>query len=158
MKKTMWKWKAVLTLLVCMIAVGGNWSGCKVQAETYTIDDTTGFEYEIVNNAEIKITGRIGNPTDIIIPDQIEELPVTSVGDSAFSECRGLTSITIPNSVTSIGNYAFDLCNSLTSIAIPDRLTNIGDWAFHGCDSLTNITFPDSVTSIGDGAFILAIV
>ncbi|MDY4584508.1 MAG: leucine-rich repeat protein, partial [Candidatus Onthomorpha sp.] len=41
---------------------------------------------------------------------------VTSIGESAFEDCSGLTSVTIPNSVTSIGNRAFYGCNGLTSI------------------------------------------
>jgi hypothetical protein len=65
---------------------------------------------------------------------------VTSIGDSAFSACRGLTSITIPNSVTSIGNYAFNSCPSLKSITIPNSVTSIGYDAFSYCPSLISIT------------------
>ncbi len=86
----------------------------------------------------------------IIIPATCKELPVTAIGNSAFSGCSTLTSITIPDSVTSIGNYAFRDCSALTSITIPDGVTSIGNYAFWGCSSLTSITIPDSVTSISD--------
>ena len=76
-----------------------------------------------------------------------------SIGDSAFKDCSGLTSITIPDSVTSIGSSAFYGCTGLTSITIPDGVTSIGDSAFLNCSGLTNITIPDSVTSIGSKAF-----
>ena len=78
---------------------------------------------------------------------------VTSIGDYAFSTCRGLTSITIPNSVTRIGYYAFSWCNNLTHIDIPNSVTSIGDAAFYSCSGLASVTIPNSVTSIGDAAF-----
>ncbi len=64
---------------------------------------------------------------------------VTSIGNSAFHYCRGLTSITIPNSVTSIGNSAFSYCYGLTSITIPNSVTTIGNNAFYECSNLTSI-------------------
>ena len=105
---------------------------------------------------EVIITGIIGDYafpncdglTSITIGDS-----VTSIGSEAFRGCSGLTSVTIGNGVTSIGNYAFYGCSGLTSITIPDGATSIGNRAFSGCSGLTSIVIPDSVTSIGDYAF-----
>ena len=77
---------------------------------------------------------------------------VIAIGNSAFENCLGLTSITIPNSVTSIGDYAF-AATRLFSIIIPSSVTSIGDNAFTLCSDLTSITIPNSVTSIGEYAF-----
>ena len=58
---------------------------------------------------------------------------VTSIGERAFYDCDGLSSITIPNSVTSIGEWAFWGCSGLTSITIPNSVTSIGSSAFQDC-------------------------
>ncbi len=65
----------------------------------------------------------------------------------------GCKNTIIPNSVTSIGNSAFYGCTGLTSVTIPNSVTSIGDRAFSGCSGLTSVTIGNSVTSIGDGAF-----
>ena len=70
---------------------------------------------------------------------------VTSIGDYAFRDCTGLTSITIPDSVTSIGYTAFYNCSGLTSVTIPDSVTSIGDFAFYDCTGLTSITFNGTI-------------
>ena len=71
----------------------------------------------------------------------------------AFSDCTGLTSVTIPNSVTFLGSGAFYHCSALTSITLSKSLTSIGFIAFCGCESLASIDIPDGVTSIGRQAF-----
>ena len=78
---------------------------------------------------------------------------VTSIGNSAFINCTGLTSVTIPNSVTDIGSSAFGYCTGLTSFTIPDNVTSIGNSAFQGCNSLTSVTIGNGVTSIGNQTF-----
>ena len=78
---------------------------------------------------------------------------VTSIGSNAFSNCYGLTSVTIPNSVTSIGDGAFYGCSGLTSVTIGNSVTSIGIAAFYNCSGLTSVTIPNSVTSIGGSAF-----
>jgi uncharacterized repeat protein (TIGR02543 family) len=82
-----------------------------------------------------------------IIPDS-----VASIGNRAFYNCTGLTSIIIPNGVIIIGDEAFS-GSGLTSITIPNGVTSIGDEAFSNCASLTSITIPNSVTSIGSNSF-----
>ena len=91
--------------------------------------------------------------SELDIKEIVVEDGVTSIGDSAFSNCTSLTSVAIPDSVTSIGGHAFYHCTSLTSVAIPDSVTSIGGWAFSYCTSLTSVAIPDSVTSIADYAF-----
>ena len=80
---------------------------------------------------------------------------VTSIGNQAFHHCSGLESITISSSVTSIGDYAFYYCTSLASVTFAEesQLTSIGDSAFYNCTSLTSIEIPSSVTSIGSSSF-----
>ena len=65
----------------------------------------------------------------------------------------GCKNTVIPNTVTSIGNSAFYQCTGLTNITIPDSVTNIGDWTFYYCTGLTSITIGSSVTSIGVNTF-----
>ncbi len=89
-----------------------------------------------------------GNNRSVAFPSS-----VTTIGEHAFENFRGLTSVIIPSSVTNVGNYAFMNCDGITSVTIADGVTSIGDGAFCGCSGLTSITIPDRVTSIGAGAF-----
>ncbi len=103
-------------------------------------------DFEIVKGVLKKYKG---SSSVVVIPNR-----VTIIGDYAFEDCPGLTSVTIPDSVTSIGDCAFEDCPGLTSVTIPDSVTSIGDCAFFYCTGLTSITIPDSVTSIGENAFV----
>ena len=67
--------------------------------------------------------------------------------------CIGCKSTVIPNSVTGIGNYAFYECEGLTSVNLREGITSIGEKAFNGCSFLNNVTIPASVNSIGKEAF-----
>ena len=64
---------------------------------------------------------------------------MTSIGDEAFWECTGLTSLIIPNSLNIIDRRAFYRCSSLTSIIIPSSVTTINR-AFEECNNLTSVT------------------
>ena len=135
----------------------GSWGVVKIGDIDFKVD---GIYYNILENKtnEVEVTEGTYEYTGIVtIPATVTyngtTYSVTSIGDEAFYNCTGLTSITIPNSVTSIGNYAFQWCHKLTSITIPNSVTSIGNYAFDDCYRLTSITIPNSVTTIGDYAF-----
>ena len=86
--------------------------------------------------------------TSLILPSN-----VTSIGYSAFYGCIRLTSLTLPSSVTSIGWDTFSGCSGLISLTLPSSVTSIDGRAFYGCSSLFGLTLPSSVTSIGKSAF-----
>ncbi len=113
---------------------------------------------------------------ELTIPATFNGKVVTSIGDRAFYNCTGLTSVTIPDSVTSIGvdafynteyynnlsnwtnrvlyigNHLIEAFDSITSHNIRQGTKTIANSAFNGCTSLTSITIPNSVTAIGSYA------
>lgn len=83
-----------------------------------------------------------------VIPNNI-----INVGEAAFADCIGLTSISIPENVRSIGDWCFYGCNSLVSLLIPNGVKSIGYASFANCSGLKSVIIPSSVKNIGDGAF-----
>ena len=90
------------------------------------------------------------NLTNIILPDKI-----TSIGYSAFWDCKGLTgSLIIPEGVTEIGEFAFTDCSSLTgNLSLPSTLKKIGAQAFDNCKFTCNLILPEGLESIENSAF-----
>ncbi len=114
--------------------------------------------YDITSSNSVKVAACDTTVNgDVVIPSSLEyngtTYSVTSIGNGAFRECSGLTSVSIPNSVTSIGYSAFYGCSGLTSVTIPNSVTSIGNGAFRECSGLTSVSIPNSVTSIGNSAF-----
>lgn len=93
--------------------------------------------------------------SDIEIPEAYKELPVTAIGENAFSDVLGvqIKSIKIPDTVTSIGWGAFSKCERLESVTIPYGVTVIEELTFEGCDSLKTVYLGDGVKVIGESAF-----
>ena len=103
------------------------------------------------NANEITITGYdIGGGTDVVIPDYINGLPVTKIGEYSFNG-SSVTSINGAGNVVSVEESAFSDCSSLTSVNLPQAHT-IGDSVFYDCNALTSVNLPLAHT-IGDNAF-----
>lgn len=102
----------------------------------------------------------------IDIPDTVtssgQHYTVTAIGDSAFESFPpriNVSSVFIPATVRSIGDSAFSYCNALTTVTFAEgsQLKSIGLAAFYGTEQayprFKEIKIPDSVDTIGSGAF-----
>ncbi len=88
------------------------------------------------------------NLTRIEMPDSI-----TSIGLGAFWNCRALADVKLSNNITRIEGRTFNSCWALNHVVIPNSVTSIGEAAFNYCKSLTEIYIPDNVTYIDNYAF-----
>ena len=135
----------------------GIYDGYDNECHSETIDGNT-WEY-FVHKTEAWVWCVWSRNSQITVPSSLGGKPVTRLGgdddtwDGCFLGSRGLTSITIPESVKSIGRFTFEGCSALTNITILGSVKSIGGGAFYGCSALTRITIPDSVTNIGWSAF-----
>ena len=104
-----------------------------ISASAYDVE-VDGIYYNLVKKVAVVTSGDKKYEGEVIIPELItvneENYTVTDIQSNAFSDCSGLTSIAIPNSVTRIGSGAFGGCSGLTSITIPNSVTTIGRGAF----------------------------
>ena len=109
--------------------------------------------YEIAEDG-ITITGISGQtPSEVILPEELENLPVTRIGNGAFQSNTSLKKVTLPSGILVIGEKAFSGCTRLQSISFPDGLTEISASAFENCSNLSSVLLPESVHAIGPWAF-----
>lgn len=108
-------------------------------AETETVDGYT-WTYRIIDGG-VELNGSYAGaispkPTGAVaIPSVLGGKPVICIAMWAFSDCSGLTSVIIPDSVTSIEPNAFSRCSSLASVTIPDGMMADGE-SFGSCVKL----------------------
>ena len=168
----------VLMLLCSAVAFAHDF---EVDGIYYNITDATNKTVAVTYRGDSYYDYSNEYTADVVIPESVTyngtTYSVTSIGDYAFRNCTGLTSIVIPNSVTSIGEWAFRGCSSLTkvefnaencttmgssvfsgctalsTVTIGENVKNIPDYAFNGCSGLTSIEILNCVTSIGEWAF-----
>ena len=120
-----------------------------VEGGDYYYDDN-GYHYYFTSNDKIGNYAfcNCSGLTSITLPSG-----VTKIGNYAFCNCSGLTSITLPSGVTEISEGAFGNCSGLTSLTLPSGITSIDNYAFYGCSVLTSLTLPSGLTEIGERAF-----
>ena len=111
------------------------------------------FTYDAADEDYVVISKYIGSAAEVVIPSEIDGVPVKQIGKGTFSECTDLTIVNIPDSVVIIEENAFEGCSGLTSIVIPDSVVKVESNAFDKCENLVSITIknPDcEIENLGD--------
>ena len=76
---------------------------------------------------------------------------VTSIGSSAFQDCKNLETVSLPGSLTALGKAAFLRCGELTNITLPASLKSVGEDCFTGCEKLVLLDLtgvPDEIMEL----------
>ena len=142
--------------------VGANiFEGCPIVTATICGENPLNYySFETANLKHVTINNRSTTVTEYFatynggsfIYDNLETVTigsnVTSIGDSAFKGCTGLTSITVPSSVTTIGTDSFKGCSNVTSLIINSPTVLINGGAFADCTKLTNVEISGIATNV----------
>lgn len=140
MKKAKKLFKWIVASVVLAVGTMPCW------ADTATINGVMWIY--TVSGETAMVTGGGPDSGSLDIPSTLGGYPVTDIGENAFLERRGVTAVSIPNSVTNIGVGAFWYCTGLVSLVIPDSVRYIDQRAFRDCSGLTTLTMGRNVETI----------
>jgi len=118
--------KRLGTIALTLVMLLGLLPAIAPEARAATEGD---YDYILLED-KVTITSYNGEADDVVIPGIIAGYPVVAIGSWAFFN-RGLTSVTIPDSVTHIRDEAF-CSNRLLAISIGLGLTEAGRCDHHG--------------------------
>ena len=143
----------VLAVLMSMVASVASAYDIQVDGIYYNLTGMTAT----VTYKEKGTSNKNAYSGDIVIPETFEYYGATytviAIGESAFWECKNITSVSLPETIKSIGTNAFFCCEGLTSFVIPDNVSTLGD-AFMSCSNLESIVIGKGIRSIPYDCFL----
>jgi len=98
--------------------------------------DARGFLWYERKDDHISIRGYVGEPREIVLPEELDGKSVTEIGEHAFTSCSTLERVVFPKTLKSIGEEAFFGCAALKSAPLPESTEEIGTGAFSWCFAL----------------------
>ena len=136
-----------------------------LKIDSLTIDETvnTIFPYafkgvdanKLVIGSSIKNIRENAFEYSSFIDVDLENADITTLPRGAFSHCKNLKSIKLPNNLQQIDEVSFEGCVSLEEIDIPNSVIEIGDGAFEDCYKLKKVKLSNNLKILGNYAFAL---
>ena len=133
----------------------------KISGGSYYGFESGGFYFNITSSNQVTLTHSFKYSSDysgdVVIPSTVNHkgvtYQVTTIGEDAFYDCTGMTSVWIPTTVKRIEAAAFYYCTALTSVVIPESVYYIGDWNFYASEQLTMAFLPSTLSYMGIECF-----
>lgn len=96
------------------------------------------MQYSVRENDAI-LTEYRGRDISLVIPEYVEEIPVTVIGKKAFLGAKGLQKLVLPKNLSQIQDWAFACCSNLESLTLPRKKIDIGQGIMKDCFRLRQI-------------------
>ena len=132
-----------------------SWEVTSEDSVRLVVGEQTNFTFEEGEDGLV-IKGYNGDKRNLNIPQTINGIQVTQIGDYAFAESgedNAVQVLSLPDGLLRIGEGAFYNCIYLTEANIPDTVQNIGVSAFWNCGGLQDLTLPSALIAVEDYAF-----
>lgn len=163
------KWMIVLSCLLLVMSLTACKKGKspsdntqeKTQAtETPQLEENpkTDFEYEVSDDGtKVYITKYIGTSQNVVVPAQIDGLPVASLKATLDESGRiykgpfagsNVQTVVLPEGLQGIGTAAFSDCSQLTRVTFPKSLWSLSISAFENCVKLDNVDLSETQVEI----------
>lgn len=119
------------------------------EERSHVAADGVVWRYVVLDNEQVRVVGcEPGDVTDLLIPEEIEGLPVVALGNDACARLAQVERIVCPESLMSVGLCAFRGCKSLREMRFPSQLAVFdADW-LRGCSRLEHLAYPGMAEKI----------
>lgn len=91
------------------------------------------LEWEKTKDEESRLLGVTDTPTELILPEQIEGLPLTEIAPYCFAKNKYLECVVLPNTIKKIGRNAFYNCTGFKELELGNQLLEFGSDTFMNC-------------------------
>ena len=124
-----------------------------VYAKWVAVDSTTYFIRTGSTITGITDAGKLAST--IVLPESLNGVKITALGDNLFDGNTNLKSISFPagSSYTTIGKETFKGCKALSEVKFINGITTMGEGAFMNCTSLVSVNLPTELTTISKNLF-----